>query len=245
MAHLTKADKDYFKEQGYVVIRDALHPQVIDAALEVIWNNVEADRNVPDSWIDKGYQAFDIGGTDALKRTIYTEPVFAMAEEMVGKGTLNTDGGVTPHLNFPAPNSEWHPPTGHLDGYYTPSNGVPKGGVSVFTLGVTIYLGRVESKGGGFMVWPKSHKIFAEYFRHHDIDSLEGGVAPFDLGVGVEVTGGPGDICFWHNQLSHTASTNISRDVRIALIGRVSRKDLDQIKYETPQDMWKYWEGIN
>ena len=245
MNYLSKADKDYFKEHGYVVIRGALDQHVIETALDVIWENVEADRNDPDSWIDKGYHAFDIGGTDALKRTIYSEPVFNMAEEMVGKGTLHAEGGVTPHLNFPAPASEWHPPTGHLDGYHTSANGVAKGGVSVFTLGITIYLGSVEAKGGGFMVWPGSHKIFAEYFRHHDIDSLDGGVAPFDIGVGLEITGGPGDVCFWHNQLSHTASTNISRNVRIALIGRTGRKDLDQIKYETPDDMWQYWEGIN
>ncbi len=244
MACLAAIDKDYFKEHGYVVVREALVPQTIDAALDVIWDKVEADRNDRDSWIGKGYHAFDIGETEALKQTIYCEPVFAMAEEMVGKGALRTEGGVTPHLNFPAPGSEWHPPTGHLDGYHTPTNGVPKGAVSVFTLGVTIYLSRVEGKGGGFMVWPGSHRIFSEYFRHHDIDSLDGGVAPFDLGVGVEVTGEPGDVCFWHNQLSHTASTNISRNVRIALIGRMSRKDLDQIKYQTPEDMWQYWNGI-
>ena len=62
MDYLSKADKDYFKEHGYVVIRGALDQHVIEAALDVIWENVEADRNDPDSWIDKGYHAFDIGG---------------------------------------------------------------------------------------------------------------------------------------------------------------------------------------
>ncbi len=245
MAYLTIADKEHFKEHGYVVIRGALDQQVIDDALDMLWNNVEEDRNAPDSWIGKGYRTVRIGGEEAIRRTVYSAPAFAMAEDMVGKGTLRNEGGVTPHLNFPNPNQEWREPRGHLDGYHTPTNGVPKGTVGAFTLGATAYLGKVDARGGGFTVWPGTHKIFGEYFRYHDIDSLKGGIAPFDIGKGVEITGGPGDVCFWHHQLSHTAGPNLSRNVRIALIGRLRRNDLDGIKFETPEDMWKYWEGIN
>ena len=103
MACLAAIDKDYFKEHGYVVVREALVPQTIDAALDVIWDKVEADRNDRDSWIGKGYHAFDIGETEALTKTIYCEPVFAMAEEMVGKGALRTEGGGNAPPKFPSP----------------------------------------------------------------------------------------------------------------------------------------------
>ena len=245
MAYLTAAEKGHFKEHGYVVIRRVLGQKVIDDALDVLWTNIEEDRNEPDSWIGKGYRVVRIGEEEAMRRIVYTDLVFAMAEEIVGKETLKTKGGASPHLNFSDPTLEWHEPTGHLDGYHTPTNGVPKGTVSAFTLGVTVYLGKVEPRGGGFAVWPGTHKIFAEYFRYHDIDSFKGGVAPFDIGKGMEIAGEPGDVCFWHNQLSHSASPNLSRSIRIALIDRLRRKDLDQLKYETPEDMWKYWEGIS
>ena len=134
---------------------------------------------------------------------------------------------------------------GHLDGYHTPTNGVPKGVVGSFTLGATVYLGKVEKQGGGFTVWPGSHLIWSEYFRHHDLDSLPGGIAPFDLGPSYEFTGAAGDVCFWHHQMSHTAGPNCGHRVRIALISRYRRKDLDEIKFETPDDMWKYWDGVS
>ncbi|MCZ6678247.1 MAG: phytanoyl-CoA dioxygenase family protein [Candidatus Poribacteria bacterium] len=245
MAYLTDADKVHFKTHGYVVIRGVLDQPVIDAALDLLWHNIEADRNDPASWVGQGYRTVSIGNEDAIRRTIYDDPVFAMAEELVGQGSLRREGGTSPHLNFPNPDQEWHEPTGHLDGYHTPTNGVPKGTVSSFTLGATVYLGKVESRGGGFTVWPRTHQIWAEYFRYHDLDSLQGGVAPFDIGKGVEITGDAGDVCLWHNQLSHTAGPNLSRNLRIALIGRLRRKDLDQIKFETPENMWTYWEGLN
>ena len=46
-------------------------------------------------------------------------------------------------------------------------------------------------------------------------------------------------------QMSHTAGPNCGRNVRIALISRYRRKDLDQIKFEAPDDMWKILDGIS
>ena len=42
-----------------------------------------------------------------------------------------------------------------------------------------------------------------------------------------------------------TAGPSCGHNVRIALITRCLRKDLDQIKFETPDDMWRYWDGIS
>ena len=247
MAYLTDADKEHFKEQGYVVIRKALDQKVIDDALDVLWANMEEDRNDPDSWLGKGYRNVRVGSEEAIRQTIYGHPVFAIAEELVGKDTLRTGGGATPHINFPNPEREWREPGGHLDGYHTPTNGVPKGTVGIFTVAATVYLGKVEPQGGGFTVWPGSHKIWAKYFKYHDLDSLRGGGAPFDLGKSLEITGDAGDVCFWHYWMSHTAGPNVGRNIRIALISRLRRKDLDEIRDKLPdeEDLWKYWEGIN
>ena len=245
MAHLAAADKQFFKENGYLIVRGAVEPAVVDAARDRLWEALDEDRNDPDSWIRKGYRTVPIGGEPAISGTTYNNRVFAMAEELVGKSRLNASGGAGPHVNFPDPDRKWREPGGHLDGYHTPTNGVPKGVVGAFTLGATVYLERVEKQGGGFTVWPGSHRIWAEYFRHHDLDSLPGGTAPFDLGPSHEFTGDPGDVCFWHHQMSHSAGPNCGRNVRIALIARYRRKDLDAIKFETPEDMWKYWDGIS
>lgn len=243
---LINEDKKKFKENGYLIKRKVIDPERVEAALDVIWENIEEDRNNPETWIGKGYRVAPVGGEEALKRIVYSDPVFTMAEELVGKGQLHPDGGAGPHLGFPNPAADWNPPRqGHLDGYHTPSNGVPKGTVSSFTLGATVYLDQVPSKGGGFTMWPGSHIVWAEYFQYHDIDSLPGGIAPFDLGEGLEFTGSSGDVCFWHHLMTHTAGSNVGQNIRMAAISRLRRKDLNDIKDEFPEDMWKYWEGIS
>ena len=251
MSYLTDQDKAFFKENGFLVVRSALDSQIVAAAQDVFWSHVtEMDPDIqradPETWTDKGYQTVPCGSESEIKNLVYEDPIFTMAEEMVGQGLLNEDGGVGPHVNFPRPGQKWNPPKhGHLDGYHTPTNGVPKGTVGQFTLGATVYLSQVEAQGGGFTVWPGSHKVWAEFFRYHDVDCLPGGAAPFNLGDGHEFTGQPGDICFWHGMMTHTAGHNVSRNVRIACIARLRRKDLEQIRYDFSEDIWKYWEGIN
>jgi len=90
----------------------------------------------PEAWINKGYHVIRCGGETEIKRLIYADPVFTMSEELVGKGLLHTNGGAGPNVNFPGDERERNPPKhGHLDGYHTLSNGVPKRTVSQFTLG--------------------------------------------------------------------------------------------------------------
>ena len=83
MPLLTDADKEFFKENGYLVVRGALNQQEIDAALDRVWESIDEDRNDSESWIRKGYRTAPIGGEDVIRGTIYGNNVFAMAEEMV------------------------------------------------------------------------------------------------------------------------------------------------------------------
>ena len=134
MGHLTAADKEFFKENGYLVVRGALEQEAIDAALDRLWEAMDEDRNDPESWIRQGYRTVPVGSEEVISSTTYSNRVFAMAEELVGKDKLHTSGGAGPHINFPDPDRKWSEPRGHLDGYHTPTNGVPKGGSSVRSL---------------------------------------------------------------------------------------------------------------
>ena len=95
-----------------------------------------------------------------------------MAEELVGKDQLHSDGGAGPHVNFPREGEQNSPQNGHLDGYCILPDGVSKGTVGYFTLGATVYLDDVEKMRGGFTVWSSSHLAQAEFFRYHDVDCL-------------------------------------------------------------------------
>ncbi|MSR82637.1 MAG: hypothetical protein EXS58_06885 [Candidatus Latescibacteria bacterium] len=245
MSYLTPADKAFFKEQGYLV-KQVLSPEQIRAAQDALWEGIKADRHDPKTWVKAGPRASVGANHPAIRATLYDAPVFAMAEELVGKDTLSSGASPGPHLVFPSGESEWSlPRIGHLDGYYTPTNGVAQGTVGIFQVGATIYVEEVEARGAGFTLWPGSHRYAAEYFKTHSLLSVEGGVfKDVDLGPGLEIAGPPGTVCLWHGQMVHSGSKNCSSRIRMALIARLARQDLEDIRFETPDDMWQYWEGI-
>ncbi|NKB69712.1 MAG: hypothetical protein GKR89_21795 [Candidatus Latescibacteria bacterium] len=246
MPHLSAEDKELFKEHGYLVRQDVLSRDQIEAAQDALWEGIEADRTDQATWIGAGPRVPVRSNHPAIRATLHESPAFAMAEELVGKDRLN-QGGPGPHLNFPTGSDDWTLPTGgHLDGYYTPTNGVAEGTVGCFQVGVTIYVEDIEPQGGGFTLWPGSHQKAAEYFKTHSLLSLQGGGSrgAFDPGQGREITGPAGTVCFWHGQMTHSGSKNCGRNIRMALIARLARKDVDDIRFESPDDMWEYWEGI-
>ena len=141
MPYLTSTDKALFREQGFLVKREVLSPEQLRAAQDALWEGIKADRQDPKTWINAGPRVPVGANHPAIRATLHESPVFAMAEELVGKDTLSRNASPGPHLVFPSGESEWSlPRIGHLDGYYTPTNGVAQGTVGIFHLGVTIYV---------------------------------------------------------------------------------------------------------
>jgi hypothetical protein len=250
MPHLTPEQKTHFKENGCLIIRGALTPGQVQAAQDTLWEGIEADRNDPKTWVEAGPRGPTSANHPAIRATVHESPLFAMMEEMVGQNQLNP-GSAGPALVYPSSNKDWSlPECGHLDGYYTPTNGVPEGTVGYMTINVTIYVEDIDSKGGCFTYWPGSHNVAYEFFKTRSLLSVQGGVSSdvYPEGQcpqGHEFAGKAGDAIFWHGQLFHSGSKNINRTIRIALIGRFSRKDANDIRFETCDDQWANWEGID
>lgn len=246
MALLTAEHKQTFQDEGYLVLRELVDRSWIDEAKTLVWEEMEEDRDDPTTWVDKGYRTIpNVGRSDIVRRIINESPVFQAAEELAGEGVLNKGGGASPHFAFPRSDKTWRPPGGHLDGYYTPTNGVTKGTTGRFMMAVTIYLEDIGPNGGGFTLWPRTHRLSAEYFRTHPIDGPRGGQFPFPVEDRYEFTGGPGDVCIWHGWMYHGASTNINDTIRMALITRLSRKDQQDWKFDLADgDLWSQWDGL-
>ena len=45
MAYLTGDDKEVFREKGYVIKRDVVTPEQMEAARDVIWGHLPVDRD--------------------------------------------------------------------------------------------------------------------------------------------------------------------------------------------------------
>ncbi|MCH2666053.1 hypothetical protein MK139_17130, partial [bacterium] len=51
---LTAEDKDFFKDNGYLVKHDTLTEDQIQAGIDEIWKHLEAERDDPSSWLNAG-----------------------------------------------------------------------------------------------------------------------------------------------------------------------------------------------
>jgi hypothetical protein len=243
---LTAEDKDFFKKNGYLVKHDTLTDDQIQAGIDEIWKHLEAERDDPSSWLNAGPIRPKCGDTRPILDTLYESPVYGMAEQLVGEGLLTRPKSFGPKLNFPTDETEWSASGPHLDGYYTPKNGVPEGTVGRFFVGVTLYLTEQKPEGGGFTVWPATHLQGAEYFKTHSILKPKGGNV-WNLWAHpdpVEIVGPPGTVCFWHGGLVHSASKNCRPDIRFCLITRLSRHDQDDILFEFPDNPWEHWPAL-
>ncbi len=117
-----------------------------------------------------------------------------------------------------------------------------------FTIAAAVYFDRVEPRGGGFTVWPGSHRVTAEYFADHtyhdyvssDVDVL----AELDLGPPLEIVGPPGTLVLWHHNLAHGAAPNRSERIRMAGFQRIARRDISTIGESGLADPWLQYPAI-
>lgn len=246
MAYFSDGEKNQFKELGYVRKYEVVDKALLEPAVERFWDDMELDRDDPKAWSEGGRKGnLPCGNHPDVQATLTESPLQEMCEELVGKDTLKISNHTFAKPVYPTGKSqdEWtHPEHGHLDGH-----GLVEGSVQPFTIAVTVNMGDVKPKSGGFTIWPGTHRRVHEYFRHHSIlgglKSLQDDEGNWDnLPEPVENPGPAGTATFWHNKMMHSAGNNHGTEVRMACVSRFSRKDLVDIQFEMPQDMWEYWE---
>ena len=166
MSLLTTKDKAFFKENGYLIQNNMLNEGQIERAVDTLWSYIEADRNDPQTWVDAGPRSPDCWDHPAIRTTLYETDLFAMC-----RGTrwcaLSDDADPSTILVYPSGSDEWAIKLPHLDGYNKDEQATVG-----FTIGVTVYLSDVAPRGGGFTLWPGSHKAVAEFFKSHSLLGL-------------------------------------------------------------------------
>jgi hypothetical protein len=222
-------------------------PQVmVDAALRAINHSVGEGMNVDDmvrfrsrSFCPELTQETVI--TDLINRT----PAWALAESAIGAGKIRPVGGAQIALRFPGMQDPPPRAKPHLDGMYSPTNGVPEGTIQNFTALLAVLLSDLpHPHAGNFTVWPGTHHIYERYFREHTPQSLLNGMPDVALPEPEQITGQAGDIVFCHYQIAHGVTPNVSPHVRYAIFFRLRHVDHDDHKWESMTDIWLEWEGM-
>ena len=148
-------------------------------------------------------------------------------------------------LRFPGLQDPHGEPRPHIDGMYSPTNGVEKGTIGSFTALLAVLLSDLpEPYAGNFTVWPGSHAQNAAFFREHGPESLLNGMPAVTMRDPVQITGRAGDAVLAHYLLAHGVAPNASPHVRYAIFFRLTHVDHERQKWESMVDPWLQWEGV-
>lgn len=247
---LSEGQKQEFKRNGFVTIRNAVDPVLCQRAREVVWEGLPVDRDDPESWKgrNQGSDIPDIASTEPFEEL--ARVAFPYAESLVGEGELaapaqppvevchhagatvgpDHEGMLSPHISYPRDDEdrswverETENQGAHVDGYAPDDRFGEDINYMPLTIGVAVYFDSVKPGGGGFTVWPGSHIALGKYFETHTYEEYiadQDVLTELDLGPPFEISGEPGDMVLWHHNLVHAAGPNLGDRIRMASIGR-------------------------
>lgn len=243
---LSHFQKRFFYDHGYVHVPGVVPQIMVDAALRAINHSIGQGMPADQMHIIRQQSyAREVATQPVITDIFARTPAFQLAESLIGTGRFHAPGSGQIALRFPSMQDPPAPPQPHLDGMYTPYNGVPEGTIQNFTMLVGVLLSRLTAPyQGNFTVWPGTHHLYEQHFREHTPQSLLNGMPPLTLPEPVQLTGEPGDIILVHYETAHSAAMNVSPHVRYALFFRLTHVEHESMKWEAMTDIWREYEGM-
>ena len=277
---ITDRDRQQFKRNGFHTLWNTIDPDLIEKARAAILDDPTTpntkeeltemrEQDPEDLAIDyegrgvKLYRDstnFDRPEADEDHFAAINEQVHAIAEQFVGEGLL---GEPSSHcrvvLRFPQDERVTDPyhqkaseVRSHIDG---PEQDPPH----TMTIGITTHLNDIQPRGGGFTVWPGSHRIVGDFFKDHPIGEGSGGIrAPTGAGTWshhrsldqafepVEVFGPAGTTTFWHGNMEHSGGINLAPGrVRMGMFTRFNIEGWDEIMEEAAANPFAHWTAMD
>lgn len=233
-------------DDGYTLIRGAVPSAKVQTALRAINASLGEHGIDPARLTTFRAQTYcpEITGSAAILDLLTGTPLWEMAESVIGEGTLLPVNHGQIALRFPTtgPAGGIHP---HIDGMYTPDNGVEKGTIANFTALVGVYLSDTPTENAGnFSVWPGTHRLYADYFETAGPTALLEGMPPISLPEPRQLTPQAGDAVISHYQIGHGIAPNVSGNIRYAIYFRLKREGHDAISLDVMTDLWREWDGM-
>ena len=243
---LSHAQRKAIFENGFVRVPGVVPRVMVDAALRAINASVGQGMNVEEMTTFRS-QTFcpEITRTPPITDLLNRTPAWELAESAIGPGQIQPVGYGQIGLRFPGLQDPPGPPRPHLDGMYSPHNGVPKGTIQNFTMLVAVFLSDVpQPYSGNFTVWPGTHHLYEAYFREHGSDALLNGMPEVPMPEPLQITAQAGDIVLCHYQVAHCAAPNVSPHTRYGIFYRLKHVDHDSQMRECMTDLWREWAGL-
>ncbi len=242
---LNLRQKQELWDRGYVHVPGVVPPLMVEAALRAINHSVGQGMNVADMGKFRA-QSYcpEVQSTPPITGLLKKTPAWDLAESVIGAGRIKPPGGGQIAMRFPSLD-EPGKARPHLDGMYSPNNGVPEGTIGNFTMLLGVLLSDVpQSLMGNLTAWPGTHRLYEGYFREHGPQSLLQGMPPVEMPAPEAITGKAGDVVLVHYQVAHGVGPNVSPHTRYMVFFRLSHVDHDSLHWECMTDIWREWEGM-
>ncbi len=246
MPVLSATDLEFWRQQGYIVVPNAVPSENVEAAARAIWDFVEMDPDDPASWY-----------TDPPRPGVMIEMYHHQAlwdnRQSPRLHQAFADIWETEKLWVSLDRTSINPPIGPLFHH--------KGGLHWdrklelpihFGVQGVLYLSDTPAHQGAFVCVPGFHHRIEDWIR-----SLPDGVDPLakdpfpgvipqqDLGGEFEpvpIAAGAGDLIIWHSALPHSHSPNTGERPRVAQYITMHPAPLDRT--EKPHDRIKNWKEL-
>lgn len=244
---LSVLQKQEMYDQGFVKVPGVVPSIMIDAALRAINHSVGEGMKAEDMQIMRARSyCTEIQSAPVITDLFNRTPIVELAESVIGPGQVQPARGGQIALRFPSLQDPPRTPGPHIDGMYSPTNGVPKGSIQNFTMLVGVYLSSaLHDNAGNLAVWPGTHHAFERHFQEHGAESLLDGLPKVDMPQPHQVPVEPGDVVLAHYQLAHGTAPNVSPHVRYAIYFRVTHPSHDRANWQAPmKDIWMHWPGM-
>lgn len=234
MAVLSKTDREFWDENGYVVIPNAVPQENLDAMVDVIWAFLEMDRNNAEDWYkhqpytreNKTSMISSAGMVEiyqhqALWNNRQNSKVHQAFSEIWGREDLWVS---LDRANMKPPAREDKPEWNNKGMIHwdldTSQDPIPFGVQGV------LYLTDTSEDQGGFQCVPGFHNLFPEWVKTQPSDRNPRHPDLTDLEV-KSVAGKAGDLLIWHRLLAHGNGHNQSDKPRLAQYITMSPANFD------------------
>jgi hypothetical protein len=227
--HLTPEQKQQFIDDGFVIVRGLIPPEVARSTHDAILKHIENPQNEPT--INKHARTRVPWAAGPLTEVCRSREVEQVVTELVGPhlpqisyhtgkeavGLQAEERGFIPVLTMP--NTE----CAHLEKKFIEPQGWHVDGIQgtaikpeVLMLVIFAYLNDVPEYGGATTVKPGSHRqLFAHWYQKGEmtpIADLNEEYAP-----SLPLPGKAGDVIFFHYLLVHSGSDNLADNIRVGI----------------------------
>ena len=224
---LSDADRAFFDQNGYLVVRQLIPREQVAAVADAIWEFLEFDRNDPSDWYRNPHRVngmVEMYHDQTLWDVRQHPKMYELFRDLFGRDDLWV---FIDRANLKPPPNEAHPEYDHhgmvhwdIDVRQTPTPFLVQG---------VLYLVDTKQGEGGFQCVPGMHRRAAEVsagitdedLRHQQLHER----FPDRIGPPIEVEADAGDFIIWHSALPHGNSRNYSNKPRLAQYVRLFPAD--------------------